>query len=179
MSVVIGTNRITIDGFISEEPTYSHTSGTEKFFKFSFKSERYSGISDELNCIISERLIDDDINVYGYYIIDGSVRSRNISLNNGKTKCELYIFVDGIEKTEGITHTNDVIIESAFIVKQAEYRRTPLGRELVDFVVAVNRPNKKTDYIPCIAWGRNAKYIAKKDRTGLKVNLRGRFRQKD
>lgn len=179
MSIILGSNNITIDGYISEEPSYSHTAGMEKFYKFVFTSERYSGVNDVLNCIISERLLKEvEIKPYAYCVMDGSVRSRNIDIGNER-KCELYIFVSNIEKIDAVTHTNNVEIQSGFVVKQSEFRRTPLGREVIDFVVAVNRPNKKADYIPCIAWGRNAKYLARKDRIGQKVNLYGRFQSRD
>ena len=116
-----------------------------------------------------------DLNV-GEHTLVGSLRSHN-SFEGERSRLMLNIFVDDICDDEGVVGNNTAIIEG-FICKQPIYRLTPLDREITDMLVAVNRSYGKSDYIPCISWGRNARFCGKLE-VGTKLKLQGRFQSRD
>lgn len=178
MENYMDNNNVEIGGEIIEEPEFSHEIYDEKFYKFSIKTKRLSEYEDILPVIISERLVNlNDIKVGAIVKIFGQFRSYNLQTET-RNKLVLSIFVKDIEFTddESILTTNDANF-IGYICKEPVYRKTPLGREIADVLVAINRTYRKSDYIPCILWGRNAKYCETLN-VGDLVKLNGRIQSR-
>ena len=176
METFINNNEVKMGGIVATKPEFSHEIYEEKFYRFFIEIDRLSDQVDRLPVIISERLIDlNNFEVGKLIYIEGQYRSYNQPVN-GKNKLVLSVFVKEIQDTdldEEIRTINDATF-IGYICKQPVYRRTPLGRELADVLIAVNRSYKKSDYIPCILWGRNAKYCESL-KVGESVKLTGRI----
>lgn len=172
-------NNITISGKIVSDLELSHEVYNEKFYKFYIKSERLSNQEDILPVIISERMINlDELKEDKNIRIDGQFRSYNEQMENGN-KLVLSIFVKGIDfipDDDSLTQNDANFI--GYVCKNPIYRKTPLGREIADVLIAVNRTYKKSDYIPCILWGRNAKYCENLE-VGTKVKVNGRIQSRN
>ena len=171
-------NIIEIGGKIANEPKLSHEIYDEKFYRFEIETKRLSDISDILPVIISERLIDIKSLEIGKIVhIKGQIRSYNKQTET-KSKLVLSIFAKEIEFSddESILTLNDTNF-NGFLCKAPIYRITPLGREIADILIAVNRSYKKSDYIPCILWGRNAKFCSKLP-VGENVKITGRIQSR-
>ena len=172
-------NNITISGKIVSDLELSHEVYNEKFYKFYIKSERLSNQEDILPVIISERMINlDELEENKNIRIDGQFRSYNEQRENGN-KLVLSIFVKGIDfipDDDSLTQNDANFI--GYVCKNPIYRKTPLGREIADVLIAVNRTYKKSDYIPCILWGRNAKYCENLE-VGTKVKVDGRIQSRN
>ena len=171
------TNQVTLSGCIASEFIYSHEVLGEKFYTVNIAVARDSGTVDILPALFSERLID----VTGSYInepisIIGNFRSYNQHDEN-KNHLLLYIFVADYEWSGGSEKNNTAILEG-FLCKKPVYRKTPLGREIADILLAVNRPYGKSDYIPCICWGRNARYAETLD-VGAHIKASGRIQSRE
>jgi single-stranded DNA-binding protein len=160
---IINTNVVTLVGKIIGEKTFSHEIYGEGFYLYLIEIPRLSESSDCLPITISERLLV-DLNVKKGDVVkvEGQLRSYN-KFMNGSNRLVLTIFVRNIhllENQEEMKNPNQIYLEG-YICKQPVYRETPFGREITDLLLAVNRPYNKSDYIPCIAWGRNARFSAK------------------
>lgn len=155
-------NVVEVMGKVVSEVTFSHEIYGEGFYSFDIETSRLSENADILPVTISERLIDKELLTIGTAVdIKGQLRSYN-NYNNKKNKLVLTVFVREIEIVDSQMELNpNQIYLNGFICKPPVYRVTPFGREIADVLVAVNRAYKKSDYIPCIAWGRNAKFAAK------------------
>lgn len=172
-------NIVEIGGRLASEIELSHEVFDEKFYKFYIETNRLSDFSDKLPIIISERITDlSDLNKGDILHISGQFRSYNEPTETGKSRLVLSIFTKKIEKVEdeSILTLNDATF-TGYICKAPIYRKTPLGREIADLLVAVNRTYKKSDYIPCILWGRNAKYCENLE-VGTMVKLNGRIQSR-
>lgn len=173
-------NIVEVGGKIVSKITLSHELYDEKFYKFCIETKRLSSSSDKLPVIISERIIDlNTLNEGDIVHIIGQFRSYNEPIENGKSKLVLSIFTKEIEKVEeeNILTLNNATF-TGYVCKNPIYRKTPLGREIADILVAVNRTYKKSDYIPCILWGRNAKFC-ENIVTGTLVKLNGRIQSRN
>ncbi len=171
-------NIVELGGKIASEFEFSHELFEEKFYKFYIETRRLSDYYDKLPIIVSERLIDiNEFKVGDIVYVSGQFRSYN-QPTNAKSKLVLSIFAKNIEKKddESILTLNDATF-IGYICKEPIYRKTPLGREIADVLIAVNRTYKKSDYIPCILWGRNAKFCEKID-VGTMVKLNGRIQSR-
>lgn len=171
-------NNVVIGGVIVSEPEFSHEIFEEKFYSFNIETKRLSNYNDVLPVIISERLIDIKSLEKGLLVeINGQFRSYNKMIDN-KSKLVLSIFAKEIEivEDENILTLNEANF-IGYICKNPIYRKTPLGREIADVLVAVNRSYKKSDYIPCILWGRNAKFCETLG-VGARVKLTGRIQSR-
>jgi hypothetical protein len=171
-------NNVEIGGEIIEEVEFSHEIYDEKFYKFSIKTKRLSEYEDVLPVIISERLVNlDEIKLGKIVKISGQFRSYNLQTET-KNRLLLSIFVKEIEFTvdENILTLNDAKF-IGYICKEPVYRKTPLGREIADVLIAINRTYKKSDYVPCILWGRNAKFCETL-KVGDLVKLSGRIQSR-
>ncbi len=171
-------NIVELGGKVVSEMEFSHEIYEEKFYRFYVETRRMSDYVDDLPIIISERLVDiDNIKVGDIVHITGQFRSYNQPID-GKSKLVLSIFAKEIEKNdnESILTLNDATF-TGYICKKPIYRKTPLGREIADVLLAVNRTYKKSDYIPCILWGRNAKFCEKVD-IGTMIRLNGRIQSR-
>lgn len=178
MDNYMDNNNVEIGGEIIEEPNFSHEIYDEKFYKFLIKTKRLSNYEDILPVIISERLVNlEDIKIGKVVKIYGQFRSHNLQTET-KNKLVLSIFVKEIEFTDdkNVLTLNDANF-IGYICKEPVYRKTPLGREIADVLIAINRTYKKSDYIPCILWGRNAKFCETL-KVGDLVKLSGRIQSR-
>ena len=170
-------NKVYISGEIVSDAAFSHEIYGEGFYEFFVKVLRLSGQADVLPITVSERLIQDATLGKGKNICAvGQFRSYN-KIENGKSRLMLTVFVrelvdDGAEK-----NPNSILL-SGYICKPPVYRTTPFNREIADVLVAVNRAYNKSDYIPCIAWGRNARFV-KNLCVGDKVAISGRIQSRE
>lgn len=145
-------NKIRLDGKVATEPEFSHECKGEKFYKLFLEVQRKSEVVDTLPCLVPEVFLK-DVEVGECVGINGEIRTRN-NHSEGKSKLEIYVFVLGVDDYEG--HDINYVEIEGYVCKVPTYRETPLGREIADLTIASNRPYGKSDYIPCIAWGRNA-----------------------
>ena len=179
MENVSDNNIVIIGGKIVSVPEFSHEIFDEKFYKFNIETKRLSNSSDILPIIVSERLVElDTLKLDKIVEIEGQFRSYN-QQTEGKSKLVLSIFAKDIiekESSDDILTKNDATFVG-YICKPPIYRKTPLGREIADILLAVNRTYKKSDYIPCILWGRNAKFCEKLP-VGTMVKLSGRIQSR-
>ena len=159
---IIENNQVTIMGKVATEFSFSHEVFGEGFYMVEVEVKRLSNSEDRIPLMISERLIDVTQDYTGEYImVHGQFRSYNRH-EEQKNRLVLSVFVREIsfmeEEPDG-TKTNSIWLDG-YICKTPIYRKTPLGREIADILLAVNRPYGKSDYIPCICWGRNARYAS-------------------
>ena len=170
--------RIHIAGILESKLEISHEIYNEKFYEGRIVVERLSGTEDYIPIMVPERLIDVKTLWPGDFLyINGEIRSYNKYDEYGKNKLLLHVFAEEIGRTDEKTDENDCYMEG-FLCKEPIYRETPYGRRLCDILVAVNRDHKKSDYIPCICWGRNAKFVSRLS-VGTKVALWGRFQSRN
>ena len=181
MEIYSENNIVTLGGTVASTLTESHEIYGEKFYRFYIEVDRLSGMTDKIPAIISERLIDVNNFEIGKLIkVEGQYRSYNQVLESGKSKLILSVFVKDIT-TEGLdekTKMENSLILIGCICKPPIYRKTPLGRDIADVLVAVNRAYNKSDYIPCILWGRNAKFCQNLA-IGTNVKLEGRIQARE
>lgn len=170
-------NQVYLLGYVVSGFKFFHEFKGEKFFEFLVEVERSSGTTDTLPVVISERLIDVNKNIINHPIyIEGSFRSRNIKQDN-KTHLSLYVFADDAYTTDE-THSINRIILNGYVCKEPTYRKTPFGRTISDLIVASNRRFGKTDYLPCVAWGRTA-IVASTLNVGSYVAIEGRIQSRE
>ena len=162
---ILENNQVSIVGEIISDFQYSHEVYGEGFYMVEVAVSRLSNFSDYIPLMISERLIDTSQSYIGQKVyVTGQFRSYNRH-EGVKNKLILSIFVREMqfieeeEIPEEQARTNQIFLDG-YVCKPPVYRKTPLGREIADILVAVNRPYGKSDYIPCIAWGRNARYAS-------------------
>ena len=173
-------NFIDVGGRIQSEFTFSHEIYGEGFYRFDVEVGRLSGQNDVLPVTVSERIVDREKMQPGQPIrISGQIRSYNNYVEaDKKNKLVLTIFARDIDLIDTVPDDspNDVFLDG-YLCKPAIYRTTPFGREIADLLIAVNRSYNKSDYIPCIAWGRNARYASKLV-VGDRVRLWGRMQSR-
>lgn len=170
-------NKVNISGVVATKPILSHTVFGEKFYRMHIKTIRKSGYCDVIPVLLSDRMIDiNKIQVNGTYYIEGEYRSYNQQID-GRTKLILDVTVSLIEPIDDDCEHIDMVILDGFICRQPGYRTTPKGREISELLLAVNRPYGKSDYIPCIVWGRNAKYVAEME-IGTRIVIQGRIQSR-
>ena len=159
---VIENNQVTVMGEIVSDFSFSHEIFGEGFYMVDIRVARLSESMDTIPVMVSERLIDVTEDYKGYMVvISGQFRSYNRH-EERKNKLVLSVFAREIEFVDEISDsvkTNQIFLDG-YICKEPVYRKTPLGREIADLLLAVNRPYGKSDYIPCICWGRNARYAS-------------------
>jgi len=170
-------NRVIIKGEISSIAVFSHEVLGENFYEMSISIKRLSGQNDVLPITISERLIgSNDLKIGTPLAASGQFRSYNKIVGN-KSKLMLTVFIREILDFDTTETTNEIYLEG-FICKLPVYRTTPFNREIADILLAVNRAYNKSDYIPCIAWGRNARF-AKELALGNKISVTGRIQSRE
>ncbi len=177
---VIENNRVSIIGEVISDFEFSHEVFGEGFYLLEVAVSRLSNQYDRIPLMVSERLVDVTRDYRGQMIeVFGQFRSYN--RHEGlKNRLMLSIFVrdwNFIEDETEIAKTNQIYLEG-FICKEPIYRKTPLGREIADLLVAVNRPYGKSDYIPCIAWGRNARFASGFE-VGGRIKIWGRVQSRE
>jgi len=174
------TNKVILEGRIKKDLEYSHSIYGEGFYNTYLEIPRLSENKDILPITISERLIEGlNIGKDDYVFIEGQLRSYNKTVN-GNNRLILITFVKEIRILDldcELKNPNQIFLDG-FICKKPIYRSTPFGREITDLLIAVNRPYNKSDYIPCIAWGRNARF-AEKLNIGQRMKLWGRIQSRE
>ncbi len=181
-------NYLTLVGKVTGEKKFSHEIYGEKFYVFNLSIPRLSGNSDIIPITVSERLISEDsLQENKKLLVKGQFRSYN-SYENEKNRLILTVFAKDIVEVEEAeedeenemvkkdTITNEVVL-IGYICKKPIYRQTPFGREISDILLAVNRAYNKSDYIPCIAWGRNARFCQNLE-VGSQVKIVGRVQSR-
>lgn len=171
-------NTINLSGKIISECVFSHEVYGEGFYNFNIETSRLSNSSDILPVTISERLINHDyMNIGDSVNIIGQIRSYN-SYSEKRNRLILTVFVRDIKPLDLEQNKNpNLVILNGFVCKKPVYRTTPFGREISDILLAVNRSYNKSDYIPCISWGRNARYSNKMN-VGDNICVSGRMQSR-
>ena len=177
-------NHLVLVGKVASDKVFSHEIYGEKFYSFNLEVPRLSETSDIIPITISERLItDSDLIVGKKVVIEGQFRSYN-GYENEKNRLILTVFAkeitfknDDEEIEVSKEHTSNEVILSGYICKKPIYRQTPFKREIADILLAVNRAYNKSDYIPCIAWGRNARFCQNIE-VGTEVKVVGRVQSR-
>ena len=177
---IIENNQVTIIGEVASGFTFSHEVFGEGFYMVDVLVKRLSNSDDCIPLMVSERLIDVHQDYTGEYIMaSGQFRSYN-QHEEKKNRLVLSVFVREIsfveEEVDG-AKTNSILLDG-YICKRPIYRKTPLGREIADLLLAVNRPYGKSDYIPCICWGRNARFASGFE-VGEHVQVLGRIQSRE
>lgn len=167
-------------GKIASSFTFSHQVFGEGFYLVDILVKRLSDSEDRIPLMVSERLVDVSQDYEGEYImVQGQFRSYNRH-EEKKNRLVLSVFVrelSFVEEADDSIKTNQIFLDG-YICKPPVYRKTPLGREIADLLLAVNRPYGKSDYIPCICWGRNARYASAFE-VGGHVLLWGRIQSRE
>ena len=170
-------NKVYVMGEIVSDASFSHEVYGEGFYEFFVKVMRLSGQADVLPVTVSERLIQESMLAKGKTICAlGQFRSYN-KIDNGKSRLMLTIFVRELLPEPPDKNPNSILL-SGYICKPPVYRTTPFNREIADVLIAVNRAYNKSDYIPCIAWGRNARFV-KNLSVGDKIAISGRIQSRE
>ena len=151
-------NSITLRGSLAQLPVFSHENHDRRFYRFSLEVPRLSGTVDILP-VIAEDILIEGIDPSGgeMLTVTGQIRSHNQYVD-GVRRLLIFVFASSITAEDG-EPINDVILEGP-LCKEPTYRRTPLGREICDAMLAVPRPFRRADYLPCILWGRTAQEVA-------------------
>ena len=177
---VIENNRVSIVGEIVSDFRYSHQVYGEGFYIVDVAVSRLSELSDVRQPVVSERLVDVPESCIGR-LVETSGQFRSYNRHEGlKNKLVLSVFVrewEFVDENPEAGKTNQIYLDG-FICKEPVYRKTPLGREIADLLIAVNRPYGKSDYIPCIAWGRNARFASTFE-VGGKIQVWGRVQSRE
>ena len=177
---VIENNQVTVMGEVVSAFSYSHEIFGEGFYMVDVKVQRLSESFDVIPVMVSERLLDVNEDYRGMLIcVNGQFRSYNRH-EERKNRLVLSVFareVEFVEEVEESSKTNQIYLDG-YICKEPIYRKTPLGREIADLLLAVNRPYGKSDYIPCICWGRNARY-ANHFKVGERCAIWGRIQSRE
>lgn len=177
MNKLIENNNVELVGEIVSNFTFSHKTFGEGFYIAEIAVERLSETLDYIPLLILERLIDVNSDYTGKTIhVKGQFRSFNLH-EGEKNHLVLSVFVTELEPLDNIADTNQIFLDG-YICKDIIYRATPLGREVADLLLAVNRSYGKTDYIPCIVWGRNARFVSRLE-VGGHIQIFGRIQSRE
>ena len=173
-------NHLILRGEIVSQKNYSHEIYGEKFYIVNLEVKRLSTTSDIIPITISERLIMNfDLEIGKKVEVEGQFRSYN-NYENERNRLILTVFAKEINEIEGEEEKDEVTNEVTlvgYVCKKPVYRQTPFGREIADVLLAVNRAYNKSDYIPCIAWGRNARFCQNIE-VGTEVKIVGRVQSR-
>ncbi|HHW22571.1 MAG TPA: single-stranded DNA-binding protein [Clostridiaceae bacterium] len=179
-NLTLENNSVSVVGKVITDPEFSHEVYGEGFYIVYIQVPRLSETYDNLPVMFSERLISpDNILMSKYLIVEGQFRSYNNYNNTSGHKLMLTVFAREIEVSdEEVTNRNpNQITLNGYICRKPMYRTTPFGREIADILLAVNRAYNKSDYIPCIAWGRNARFASTLE-IGDNIRIWGRIQSR-
>ena len=168
-------NQITVRGSLQNLPVYSHDNHGKSFFRFFLEVPRLSGAVDILPVVASDQVLDAiDLSGGDLLTVTGQIRSHNVR-RDGSRHLMIFIFANSIVAEDG-EPINEVTLEGP-LCKEPVYRRTPLGREICDAMLAVPRAFHRADYLPCILWGRTAQEIAD-CHIGQRICIHGRLQSR-
>ena len=180
---MIENNKIELCGVIASTPELNHKNYGENFYGFRLSCSRKSTEKDMLPIIVSDRLVEiKNLQVGKKTSVKGQVRTFNKHISDDKRKLLIMVFARDVreieEESESAPEFNNNVKLSGYICKPPVYRVTPKGREIADVLIAVNRMYGKADYIPCITWGRNARYAGNLD-VGTRIDVEGRLQSRE
>lgn len=168
-------NHITLRGSLLSLPHFSHENHGRRFFRFVLEVPRLSGTRDLLPVIAAEDILGALDPTAGPMItVTGQIRSHNVRAD-GRRHLMIFVFAESITAGEGEA-LNDCVVDGS-VCREPTYRRTPLGREICDMMLAVPRPFHRADYLPCILWGRTAQ-LGAQCRTSDRVRFSGRLQSR-
>ena len=175
-------NQVQITGEVITNFTFDHEVHGEGFYECFIMVPRISGAFDQIPIMVSDRLVEVSADWLGNWItVTGRLQTYNLH-ECGRNKVKIHVFAQEVEAFDPLSkippHEDNQVILNGYLCKKPTYRKTPLGREIADLILAVNRPYGKSDYIPCICWGRNARYVASLD-IGTSLTLEGRIQSRD
>ena len=169
-------NQITIRGSIPSLPQFSHENHGKRFYRFSLEVPRLSGTVDTLPVVAEERILNRmDLSGGDMVCVRGQIRSHNERIG-GIRRLLVFVFATDMDADHGDA-INDVALEGA-LCREPIFRRTPLGREICDVMLAVPRAFKRADYLPCILWGRTAQDISR-CRKSDRIRITGRLQSRE
>ena len=169
------TNRAFVRGSLVNLPEYSHEIGGNRFFRFFLEVPRLSGTVDRLPVMAAEDILGHmDLSGGEMLAVSGSVRSHNV-FRDGRRRLLIFLFAQEIRAEDGPA-CNEVTLQGR-LCREPIYRRTPLGREICDIMLAVPRPSRRGDYIPCILWGSTAR-MAAQCHTRDALSIQGRLQSR-
>lgn len=172
----ITVNHITLTGALASAPEYSHSNHGRRFYSFYLEVSRLSGAIDRLQILAPEELLASTCVSEGDALtVEGQIRSFNNRAPKGR-KLIISVLAEAIAVTDG-PHANQVLLQGV-ICKEPIFRRTPLGREICDVMLAVNRPYHRADYLPCILWGRCAQEVSDYP-VGTVLSITGRLQSRE
>jgi len=174
------TNTAKIVGYVVSSPEIHHSTHGEDFYEFSVRVPRLnSSASDIIKVEISDRVFNvNKIQVDSIVSVEGQFRSFNEhNTDTGKISLRLFLFTKEIEVLDSAEDFTNKITLHGFICKEVVHRKTPGGREISDVILSVNRLYNKSDYIPCVVWGRNARYVSKMG-VGTEIEFSGRIQSR-
>ena len=174
---MMNNNKVFLTGNVVDEPEFSHETFGEGFYELKLSVPRLSEYNDVIPIIVSEKLLAKDAFKVGNEVaVKGQFRSYN-KIVDGTSKLVLTVFIREMGEIDRSMNPNIIEI-TGYVCKPPIYRTTPFNREICDLLVAVNRAYNKSDYLPCIAWGRSAQYI-KDTEVGSQVSIVGRIQSRD
>ena len=176
MTANLQNNSVTISGMVTSEPVYSHEIYGEKFYEVTLSVKRLSGMDDNLPISVSEHLLSDAFHEGQMVTVAGQFRSYNKTVGD-KSKLMLTVFARDVLPFDETINPNTLEL-TGYICKPPIYRTTPFNREICDVLIAVNRQYNKSDYIPCIVWGRNARFAGSLA-VGEHINVVGRVQSRN
>ena len=176
MTANLQNNSVTISGMVMGEPVYSHEIYGEKFYEVTLSVKRLSGMDDYLPISVSEHLLSGVFHEGQMVTVAGQFRSYNKTVGD-KSKLMLTVFARDVLPFDETINPNTLEL-TGYICKPPIYRTTPFNREICDVLLAVNRQYNKSDYIPCIVWGRNARFAGSLS-VGEHINVVGRVQSRN
>ena len=173
----MNNNKVHIKGKILSSPKYTHQVYDEEFYEINLEVPRLSSSVDIIPVTVSSKVLEDyDFSIGNILSINGQFRSYNKQVD-GKSKLVLTVFAREILVDDNTENPNNIEL-TGYVCKEPVFRTTPFKREICDVLIAVNRAYNKSDYLPCIAWGRNARYV-KNIEVGEKISLIGRIQSRE
>lgn len=169
-------NKLTLIGAADSEPVFSHTVFGEDFYSLTLAVPRLSGAVDRLPVTVSGQMLPEYMEPGDMMALTGQLRSYNRTVD-GASRLMITAFARTFGHAAECEPLNEVLIDG-YVCKPAVYRTTPFSREIADLLIAVNRSYNKSDYLPCIAWGRNARFAAGLA-TGTRLVITGRVQSRE
>ena len=168
-------NQITLRGTLVELPQFSHENHDKQFYRFLLEVERLSGATDRLPVLVPEHVLSEmDVSGGTMLCVKGQIRSFNSRAATGR-RLVISVYAENLEACDG--EPENQVSLAGTVCKEPVYRRTPLGREICDVMLAVNRLYHRADYIPCIFWGRTAEEVSSCS-VGTQLSLTGRLQSR-
>lgn len=181
MEYTLTTNSlIHVSGTVVGNLVFDHVTHDDKIYKGYIKVDRTHSVnSDTLMFFVNENIIDVAADWDGYWLdINGSLRAYRISENSEKKAYKAIIYAHELASEIAAAEDCNTVELKGDIVSEPKLRTTPSGKVICDFMLSVERPHSKTDWIPCIAWGRDAKYISGELEEGTKIEVKGRLQSR-